>query len=32
LVITVVVLSANLLVDLVGSVLDPRQVHARSGR
>jgi peptide/nickel transport system permease protein len=32
LVITVVVLSANMLVDLLGSVLDPRQVHARSGR
>jgi peptide/nickel transport system permease protein len=32
LVITVVVLSANMIVDLLGSVLDPRQVHARSAR
>jgi peptide/nickel transport system permease protein len=32
LVITVVVLSANMIVDLLGSILDPRQVHARSGR
>jgi peptide/nickel transport system permease protein len=31
LVITVVVLSANLIVDLIGSMLDPRQVHGRSG-
>ena len=30
LVITVVVLTANMIVDLLGSVLDPRQVHARS--
>jgi hypothetical protein len=26
------VLSANMLVDLVGSLLDPRQVHGRSDR
>ena len=32
LVITVVVLTANMIVDLLGSVLDPRQVHARSAR
>jgi peptide/nickel transport system permease protein len=32
LVITVVVLTANMLVDLIGSILDPRQVHARSGQ
>jgi peptide/nickel transport system permease protein len=32
LVITVVVLSANMIVDLIGSILDPRQVHARSGQ
>ena len=32
LVITVVVLTANMIVDLLGSILDPRQVHARSGR
>jgi peptide/nickel transport system permease protein len=32
LVITVVVLSANMIVDLLGSILDPRQVHARSAR
>jgi peptide/nickel transport system permease protein len=32
LVITVVVLTANMIVDLLGSLLDPRQVHARSGR
>jgi peptide/nickel transport system permease protein len=32
LVITVVVLSANMIVDLLGSILDPRQVHARAGR
>jgi peptide/nickel transport system permease protein len=32
LVITVVVLSANMIVDLLGSVLDPRQVHAGSSR
>jgi ABC-type dipeptide/oligopeptide/nickel transport system permease component len=31
-VITVVVLSANMMVDLVGSLLDPRQVHGRSDR
>jgi peptide/nickel transport system permease protein len=31
LVITVVVLSANMIVDLIGSILDPRQVHGRSG-
>lgn len=31
LVITVVVLTANMIVDLLGSILDPRQVHARSG-
>lgn len=31
LVITVVVLTANMIVDLIGSILDPRQVHARSG-
>ena len=32
LVITVVVLTANMVVDLIGSILDPRQVHARSGQ
>ena len=32
LVITVVVLTANMVVDLIGSMLDPRQVHARSGQ
>jgi peptide/nickel transport system permease protein len=32
LVITVVVLTANMIVDLLGSILDPRQVHARSRR
>jgi peptide/nickel transport system permease protein len=32
LVITVVVLTANMLVDLIGSILDPRQVQARSGQ
>jgi peptide/nickel transport system permease protein len=32
LVITVVVLTANMIVDLIGSILDPRQVHARSGQ
>ena len=32
LVITVVVLTANMMVDIIGSILDPRQVHARSGR
>jgi peptide/nickel transport system permease protein len=32
LVITVVVLTANMVVDLVGSILDPRQVHARAGQ
>jgi peptide/nickel transport system permease protein len=32
LVVTVAVLAANLLVDLIGSVLDPRQVHAGAGR
>jgi peptide/nickel transport system permease protein len=32
LVITVVVLTANMIVDLLGSALDPRQVHARSAR
>jgi peptide/nickel transport system permease protein len=32
LVITVVVLSANMIVDLLGSILDPRQVHARAAR
>jgi peptide/nickel transport system permease protein len=31
-VITVVVLTANMIVDLIGSTLDPRQVHARSGQ
>jgi peptide/nickel transport system permease protein len=30
--ITVVVLTANMLVDLIGSILDPRQVQARSGQ
>jgi len=28
--VTVVVLAANMVVDLVAAVLDPRQVHARS--
>jgi peptide/nickel transport system permease protein len=32
LVITVVVLTANMMVDLIGSILDPRQVHARAGQ
>jgi peptide/nickel transport system permease protein len=32
LVITIVVLTANMLVDIIGSVLDPRQVHSRTGR
>ena len=32
LVITVVVLTANMVVDLIGSILDPRQIHARSGQ
>jgi peptide/nickel transport system permease protein len=32
LVITVVVLTANMIVDLLGSILDPRQVGARSAR
>ena len=31
LVVTIAVLTANLLVDLIGSVLDPRQVRGRSG-
>jgi peptide/nickel transport system permease protein len=31
LVITVVVLTANMIVDLLGAILDPRQVHAESG-
>ena len=31
LMITVVVLTANMIVDLLGAILDPRQVHARSG-
>jgi peptide/nickel transport system permease protein len=31
LVITFVVLTANMLVDMAGSMLDPRQVHARAG-
>jgi ABC-type dipeptide/oligopeptide/nickel transport system permease component len=30
LVITVVVLTLNLVVDILAAVLDPRQVHARS--
>ncbi len=30
LVITVVVLTANMVVDIVGSILDPRQVHVRA--
>lgn len=30
LVVTVVVLTANMLVDIVGSMLDPRQVHAKA--
>lgn len=32
LVVTVAVLTANMLVDLVASVLDPRQVHSRSAK
>jgi peptide/nickel transport system permease protein len=31
LVVTVVVLTANMIVDLIGSFLDPRQVRGRSG-
>ena len=30
LVVTVVVLTANMLVDIVGSLLDPRQIHSRA--
>jgi peptide/nickel transport system permease protein len=32
LVVTVVVLTANMLVDIIGSVLDPRQVHSRASQ
>ncbi len=32
LVVTIAVLTANMLVDIVASVLDPRQVHSRAGR
>lgn len=32
LVITVVVLSVNMLVDIIGSLLDPRQVHSRGSK
>ncbi len=31
LVVTVVVLTANMLVDIASSMLDPRQVHERAG-
>jgi peptide/nickel transport system permease protein len=31
LVVTIAVLSANMIVDLIGSILDPRQVRGRSG-
>ena len=31
LVVTVVVLTVNMLVDIVASLLDPRQVHSKSG-
>jgi peptide/nickel transport system permease protein len=31
LVVTVVVLAANMLVDIIASLLDPRQVHSKSG-
>jgi ABC-type dipeptide/oligopeptide/nickel transport system permease component len=29
--VTVVVLAVNMLVDIVASLLDPRQVHSKSG-
>ena len=32
LVIAVVVLTVNMLVDIAGSILDPRQVHARADK
>ncbi len=31
LVVTVAVLAANMLVDIIASLLDPRQVHSKSG-